>query len=102
MAEIKRTFKCNCKEISIDLNGCSYLAIYGKHINGGYCAFPKLGIAAELSDSNDAIGHVYNRKKLLLEFSKNSSCSEIDKDSITALSKVITEGIQELPDVLPF
>ena len=49
MAEIERKYKCNCKEVSITHNGSSYLVICGKHINGAYCAFPKLNIAVELS-----------------------------------------------------
>ena len=49
MAEIKRKYNCNCKEFTVDVQGNSYLVICGKHVNGAYCAFPNLNIAAELS-----------------------------------------------------
>ena len=72
MAEIERKFKCNCKEVSISHNGISYLVICGKHINGAYCAFPKLNIAAELSGYDGDYG--YNEKKLHLAFTDKEEC----------------------------
>lgn len=97
MAEIERKFKCNCKEMSIAHNGSSFLVICGKHINGAYCAFPKLNVAAELSGYDGDYG--YNEKKLRLAF---ADCGDIDESTIAALSQAITDIIQELPDVLPF
>jgi len=97
MAEIERRFKCNCMEVSISHNGNSYLVICGKHINGGYCAFPKLNIAAELSGYDD--DYDYNEKKLLRAF---LNCKEVNASTAAPLSRVITDTIRELPDVLPF
>lgn len=97
MAEIKRRFKCNCKEVSITHNGNSYLVICGKHINGAYCAFPKLNVAVELSGYDG--DYSYNEKKLRRAF---AGCNEVDEPTVAALSKVITDVVQELPDVLPF
>ena len=97
MAEIERRFKCNCKEVSITHNGISYLVICGKHINGAYCAFPKLNVAVELSGYDGDYG--YNEKKLCLAF---ADCSEVDESTSAAFAQVITDVIQELPDVLPF
>ena len=72
MAEIERNFKCNCKEVSISHNGISYLVICGKHINGAYCAFPKLNVAVELSGYDGDYG--YNEKKLYLAFTDKEEC----------------------------
>lgn len=100
MAEIRHTFKCNCKEISVDCNGSNYLIICGKHINGAYCAFPKRGVAAELAAYDGY--YSYNKNMLFLAFSKRHDCPEVDEDTIAQLATVITDTIQELPDVLPF
>lgn len=99
MAEIKRRFKSNCKEISVEHNGNSFLIICGKHINGGYCAFPGLNVATELCGYSDDSSYSYNSKKLIIAFKDKT---EIDEAAIKAISKVITDTIQELPDVLPF
>lgn len=97
MAELKRAYKCNCKEVSIDHNGSTYLVICGKHINGAYCALPEMSIAAELSSYDG--DYDYNEKKLIQAF---SDCTKVSSGTAAALSKVITDIIQELPDVLPF
>lgn len=98
MAEIKRRFKSNCTEISVEHKGISYLIICGKHINGGFCAFPALNIAVELSAYDGDYG--YNEKKLRAAFDSHSKVDSTE-DMMT-LAKVITNTIQELPDVLPF
>ena len=98
MAEIKGRFKSNCKEISVEHNGTTYLIICGKHINGGFCAFPKMNIAMELSSYDGDYG--YNEKKLRLAFDGRN---EVETASvIRELARVITLAIQSLPDVLPF
>lgn len=98
MAEIKKRFKSNCTEISVEQNGTTYLIICGKHINGGFCAFPKMNIAMELSSYDG--DYSYNEKKLRLAFDGRN---EIDTAAdLFVLSKIITNTIQELPDVLPF
>ncbi|MER2149373.1 MAG: DUF6618 family protein [Ruminococcus sp.] len=93
MAIIERTFSCNCKEVSISHNGTSYLVICGKHVNGGYCAFPRLKIAAELSGYDGDYG--YNEMKLRLVLGDYV-------EDVTELARIITDTIRELPDVLPF
>lgn len=93
MAIIERTFSCNCKEVSISHNGTSYLVICGKHVNGAYCAFPRLKIAAELSGYDGDYG--YNEMKLRLVL-------DDDVEDVTELARIITDTIRELPDVLPF
>lgn len=97
MAEIKRKYNCNCKEFTVDVQGNSYLVICGKHVNGAYCAFPNLNIAAELSSFDEDIA--YNEKKLRLAFNGRN---EVETASvIRELARVITVAIQSLPDVLP-
>ena len=100
MAEIERNFKCNCKEVSISHNGISYLVICGKHINGAYCAFPKLNIAAELSGYDG--DYSYNEKKLHLALAGKEEYLGYDSETACALAHIITDIIRELPDVLPF
>ena len=100
MSEIERKYKCNCKEVSITHNGSSYLVICGKHINGAYCAFPKLNIAVELSGYDGDYG--YNEKKLRLAFTDKEDCLGNDPETLCALAHSITNIIRELPDVLPF
>lgn len=46
--------KVTAKEINIDVNGYSFLCIFGEHINGGFLAMPNWKICVELSaDAND-------------------------------------------------
>lgn len=97
MNKTVRAYKCNCKEVSIAYNGTSYLVILGKHVNGAYCAFPQLNVAAELSGYDGDYG--YNEKKLRLAFTGKESD---DKETVAALARIITDILQELPDVLPF
>ena len=48
-------------EITVDVNGHSYLVIYGKHINGGFCCIPNWNVACEMSDPSDTF---YNAEAL--------------------------------------
>lgn len=51
-------------EISVAIDGFSYLVIFGKHINGGFCALPQEGISCELS-AHDGFGDIgYNTASL--------------------------------------
>ena len=51
-------------EISVAIDGFSYLVIFGKHINGGFCALPQEGISCELS-AHDNFGDIgYNTASL--------------------------------------
>lgn len=97
MAEIKRIFKTCIKEANLEHNGNSFLVVYGRHINGGFCAFPKYNVATELSGYDG--DYSFNCKKLKLAFSKNTN---IDSDTISELAIAITNGIKDIPDILPF
>ena len=48
-------------EFSIDIDGTSYLVIYGTHINGGWCAIPSHSISCEMGNPMDII---YNTERL--------------------------------------
>ncbi len=50
-------------ERDIQFNGCSYLVIYGRHVNGGFIAIPNWNICTEAGDSD---GILYNAEKLTL------------------------------------
>lgn len=42
--EIEHSYDAECiMEISVAVNGNSYLVIFGKHINGGFCSIPNWG-----------------------------------------------------------
>ncbi len=36
-------------EMSLCIDGLSYLIIFGRHANGGFCAIPQIGVSCELS-----------------------------------------------------
>ena len=97
MAEIERRFKCNCKEVSITHNGISYLVICGKHINGAYCAFPKLNVAVELSGYDGDYG--YNEKKLHLAFTGKEDCIGNDTETSTRVRLLRGKGIYAIASV---
>ena len=60
---IEREFKANVLfEFSVAIDGWTYLVIYGKHINGYFCALPSWSMGCEMS-SPDAVD--YNTKKLI-------------------------------------
>jgi hypothetical protein len=40
-------------EFSVAINGLSYLVIFGRHVNGGFCAMPREGVSCELSAYDD-------------------------------------------------
>ena len=48
-------------EITVDVNGNSYLVIYGKHVNGGFCCIPNWGVSCEMGDPGDTF---YNAEAL--------------------------------------
>lgn len=49
-------------EISVDVDGNTYLVIFGSHINGGFCCIPNWGIACEMGDPSDTF---YNSEGLI-------------------------------------
>lgn len=63
-------------EFDVETGGLSYLVIYGKHVNGGFCAIPNHGIACEMSESSDIF---YNYQAL-----KRHGISDHDAKAIAA------------------
>lgn len=68
--EIERTYPIieRVKEISVAIDGFSYLVIFGKHINGGFCALPQEGISCELSAHDNFSNTGYNAANLNRKF----------------------------------
>lgn len=52
------------REISVAVNGFSYLVIYGSHINGGFCAIPNREASCELSALDDFGSINYNAARI--------------------------------------
>lgn len=63
--EIENFFDAKCiREMSVAVNGNSYLVIFGTHINGGFCCIPGWSAGCELS-SHDHFGDVgYNADRI--------------------------------------
>lgn len=65
--QIKHTYEVsNTQEISVDWNGCNFLIIYGKHINGWFIAIPNWGICVEAGSPES---ENYNEERLSGSFS---------------------------------
>lgn len=63
--EIERVFPDDSiSEISVSVNGNSYLTIFGHHINGGFCAIPLYGVSCELSHHNNFGDIDYNTHRI--------------------------------------
>lgn len=64
--EIEHTFNTGeqIREISVAVNGFSYLVIYGSHINGGFCAIPNREVSCELSSLDDFNSIDYNAERI--------------------------------------
>ena len=41
--------RATVQEISVEMNGFSFLCLFGRHINGAYISIVSLGVSAELS-----------------------------------------------------
>lgn len=66
MAKLESNFTNECKilfEHSIAINGCSYLVIFGKHINGGFICVPNWGWGCEATTNSYSVE--YNTEKLM-------------------------------------
>lgn len=61
-------------EASIDVGGSSYLTIFGKHINGYFCAIPNVGICCEMAEARDTF---YNFERLLGAGIKEKTAKEL-------------------------
>ena len=51
-------------EFSVAINGLSYLVIFGRHVNGGFCALPRNGVSCELSAHDDFGDIGYNTESI--------------------------------------
>lgn len=67
------------KEFNIEVDGHSFLVIYGAHINGGFCCIPNWQYGCEMSTPDDTF---YNTEML---------CRRFDPD----IAKAITYGIRD-------
>lgn len=93
MAQMRAKYKVSAREVSIDCCGLSFLTICGKHINGGYAAFPSYGVSAELSENDVS----YNRERIL-EAMKKSGDSWLPKsdEALEKLSEELAKAITPL------
>lgn len=88
------------REEFIDFHGLRFLCIYGKHVNGGFVAFPEWGVSAELSVHLCDEG--YNSCKILAALERSSySCwlpygNSARKQFAYDLSLLITERVLRL------
>lgn len=74
-----------CFEISVDVNGNSYLVIYGKHVNGGYLCIPNWNIGCEVGDPSDTF---YTMEALM-------RC-KISKNYAKAIAAAIRDAAEQL------
>lgn len=49
-------------EANVNACGYCYLVIYGRHINGYFCAIPNFGISCEMAEPSDTF---YNTERLI-------------------------------------
>ena len=49
-------------EMTVEVDGSSFLVIYGRHINGGFCCITNWNISCEMSCTNDVF---YNTGQLM-------------------------------------
>lgn len=70
--------KVAAKEMNIDVEGYSFLCIFGEHINGGFLAIPNWNVCVELGDEND---FAYNSDRIYTTILNikilNGCCSQI-------------------------
>jgi len=74
--KVTRSYNVTATEVNIDCLKGSFLTICGRHINGGYVAFPQWGVSAELSIDDVS----YNTSKILLAFKSISNLDFMSDD----------------------
>lgn len=85
--------RATVQEISVEMNGFSFLCLFGRHINGAYISIVSLGVSAELSPSKNGVGYNSDRIFHALQFADYSRRGMIDgweRDFANALSRTIT------------
>ena len=70
-------------EFNVSINGYSYLVIYGRHINGGFCCIPNWGYGCEMGEP---MSIDYNAGKL--------ESVGLDREVATAIAKAICKMMQ--------
>lgn len=70
-------------ECAINVQGESYLVIFGKHINGYFCCMPDRGWGCEMAEPNDIY---YNADKL-------QACG-VESEIANAIAKAIKEAAE--------
>lgn len=63
-------------EFNVAIDGWTYLVIYGKHVNGGFCCVPNWKWGCEMAGPNEV---AYNRDKLMECGAKEEIANEIAK-----------------------
>lgn len=81
------------KEMIIDIDGYSFLCIFGEHINGGFLAIPNWNICTKLGDANDIS---YNSALIYNELAEIEPFKTPIKDEVGEIAYVIAEHIKIL------
>lgn len=75
-------------ERTLEIEGVSYLVIYGEHINGGFIAIPNWNICCEAASGSSNISTVhYNAERLVL--------SGLDEETAITIARYIDDYIFE-------
>ena len=82
-------------EHELEINGCSFLVIFGKHIYGGFIAIPNWGICCEASADGS---YLYNTEKLISSGLDKTS-SETIASYIYKLCKTTDDDIDLIDDI---
>ena len=85
--------RATVQEISVEMNGFSFLCLFGRHINGAYISIVSLGVSAELSPSKNGVGYNSDRIFHALQFavySRSGMLNGWERDFANALSRTIT------------
>ena len=96
MVKICNNYSASVSELSISIDGVSFLCLCGHHINGAYISFIDAGVSAELSPHKDDFD--YNAGKILeaLGNSKDGAAVQlvsIPKEKLRQKAKEIAEVI---------
>lgn len=82
------------KEMNIEIDGYSFLCIFGEHINGGFLAIPNHNICVELSEAYD---FAYNTDNIYMAMSHLSKSPDykLSLNDISAIADTIAEHIRK-------
>lgn len=77
-------------EVGINCRGNYYLVIFGRHINGYFCAIPNWGVGCEMAEPEDIF---YNTDRLQGTGKFNAATAKALAKEIFNASKVFEEEI---------